>query len=544
MYEQFLDQRGLQFRVKWSNPEPELETVLAGAVKFLGWAKFPYRPYKTLRPATENVMDIFNFTTDHSDLFINTDSCFTYSFDTPDEVALREHVAAFNNWSFQWSPTTTSAVNSVVTDIIRREGGVRSIKNWLNVECLKRVKFPKKTSPGCYYIATGCGPTKARAYGRALIDSVRRLHLIKSNQYNSFNDRPASLAARGKRSSPVHSGSEKEGRLILNVDFSDYLLGSMTSQMYLEFMKRYVHRENGGMLIGISPFHQNWPWLANQLEGYDQYHCLDFKSFDSSCTRQLIKAAFLIVQSKFDKEEGSQVYWRQQVSNMVDTLILDPSGYMYRKRCGIASGNPYTSIIGSYCNQIVLECAYKALGVNKKDMKIFVFGDDSIIAIKGKVQPTLDDVARIIKQMFGMTVSPTKSVASRSLYTTILDDGELEGGAVFLSNHFLPGGMPVRPLSDCIIRMFAPEYYSYRLDWQLSRTYCMFILYYNNPHCYMYLMMYFDYLKFKYRPEHIDKEISLVMLMESLIPDHLLTQLINIELPDDYTISQLYFFDR
>jgi hypothetical protein len=292
--------------------------------------------------------------------------------------------------------------------------------------------------------------------------------------------------------------NKSDGRMIVMPDLVRHLIGSLGSKPMFRMIKE-TNKRNGGIMLGLGPFGGNWEWLSGILTGGTSYLCLDFKSFDSTIPDWLITEAFTIVKSHFKSVDGDEAYWNAEYRHLVHTQIVLPDGKIYKKQRGVASGDPWTSVIGSYCTWIVIQHCLNVLGISGD---IFVFGDDSIIKIDSH---SLDELEiskfdDIVWNSFGMRVNMKKSYKTDVLHVPYQDDIGSDSVS-FLGNHFLQDGprvFPIRPYYDLFELMLNPERGRNEIEWELMRTVAMYINFYYNERARYLIEDYWDSLHEKY----------------------------------------------
>jgi len=266
-------------------------------------------------------------------------------------------------------------------------------------------------------------------------------------------------------------------------------------------------------MVGLGFYHGMWRRLGKYLEGAEHYTMVDFSGFDQSLPAWLIREAFKFVIDLFDKvREDDTPYWNYMYDNLVRTLIAYPSGELLRKKRGVASGDPWTSVIGSVCNYLMMSTV-----LDPRYYKIFVFGDDSIIGYypsgvpgmaffgaakyqssrwEGGDDVSLSSLSLALKADYGVTVSVKKSYRCSKLYITNeeIESGAFRTSAQFLSMWFGPGGYPVPKTSSVLEHLFCPERGKNDVNWEKLRTISYYINSFWNPVLQDHLFHYYVYL--------------------------------------------------
>jgi hypothetical protein len=192
--------------------------------------------------------------------------------------------------------------------------------------------------------------------------------------------------------------------------------------------------------------------LRRELLSYQNYGCLDFKSFDKTVSSQLIDVAFniLFMNIDFCHYEGRGIpdavrlirAWDYLVEYFKCTKLRLSNGERYVKSAGVPSGSYFTQLVDSIVNYIVITyCWYSVY--NREPEYIRVFGDDSVIADNGKFSLYL--LAECVDSI-GMVINTEKSVC-----TSNVDEVEFLGFSI-------RGGFPRRAHRKWLSSLYHPEF--------------------------------------------------------------------------------------
>jgi len=234
-----------------------------------------------------------------------------------------------------------------------------------------------------------------------------------------------------------HGGSGPKGRLVLGSPLATTILAaSFAKAAYKGLVRRHCF-SYGYQKAEVGAYLSEFQALTKRV------YCLDFSGFDSSVPAFLIGDAFEILRThlELDAEETDLFY--RLTNDFIHSRIVLPDASMYQKHRGIPSGSPFTSLIGSICNLLILNYIWiKLTGVALKEDRVLVLGDDSVVASNSNV--SLDDIAQVATEL-GMEVSVSKSkVATRK------DRVEFLG-------HEWVNGRPHRPKREIAIRLVFEE---------------------------------------------------------------------------------------
>lgn len=441
-------------------------------------------------------------------------------FRSPSEADLFLHLEGFGTRGPDGSSLSADAYAQLLRDLSAVESFGTSISGWLDPSLMTKIRVPSQTSPGLRWKKLGY-KTKRAALMPALIEATK---IVKDIQEKSaiYTVPPCGVAGRGKRVEYRRDGDlqdSKDGRLIVMPDLVRHLIGSMASQPLMGRISK-IDKSKGGIMLGMGPFSGQFEELAGHAAGASSYVLLDFTKFDQRIPALVLREALRHISSKFENVPGKTAYFRSEFNQIVNTIIAMPDGTVWQKRRGIASGDPWTSIIGSYCNWIMLQYVTKKLGW---ETKIWAFGDDSVIAVYNRKldNDALRPLSRLLYDTFGMVVSERKSYVTDTL-VDIADNPEPRKSGSFLSNYFYHTEMGVRvtrPLEDLYELMIHPERNRGTVEWEVVRTSAMYLNFYYNEDARYLLEEYWDYLHKVYRiPELRGSSMDYALLREMDLP--------------------------
>lgn len=192
--------------------------------------------------------------------------------------------------------------------------------------------------------------------------------------------------------------------------------------------------------------------LRKDLQGYTEFSCFDFSSFDKTVSAQLIDIAFDVLSYNLDlsryRNFGTPNATEQlRVFNYVkDYFINTPlrmhDGTRYIKKGGVPSGSYFTQLVDSVVNWIVLNYAIRKTHGNVK-FGIKVFGDDSVIYTKSHI--VVDAVCSVVEEA-GMKINKAKSLQSHNI-----NDVEFLGFRLI-------DGFPFRKTKKWLEAVYHPEW--------------------------------------------------------------------------------------
>jgi len=336
-------------------------------------------------------------------------------------------------------------------------GSAIVFESWLEIDNLRKVKVPMNTSAGIRWKKAG-KPKKRDALILAAQEAA--VDIRGMEQGIVYDTPPCFVAGRGKLVDSEKERGKKEGRLIVVPDLKRHLLGSLASVPYSALVKG-LSKRNGGVMVGMGPFNGDYEQLYEIIDGVKPKYflCVDFSGYDQTVPAEVIQTSLSRISQRFTPVRGSNEYWESEYEHLVNTKIVLPNGQVYVKRRGVASGDPWTSQVGSDANWIMQEVVFEHLGW---DARAWTFGDDVIIAIKeGPKDPSVAMAlyTETINEIFSLEVKISDSYVTDRLL--IGGSSPVEGASVkFLSNYFMYRSGKVRPVpsfESVVERMMYPE---------------------------------------------------------------------------------------
>lgn len=482
----------------------------------------PAVQYRYVQPETSNSTHFSSFLDERSTHLTSvpgpSSDILSSEFIPPSQADLYKHLRSFADDEWSGCRVSSTALSRLLMELRSTEDWGPELSGWLDPDALAKVTVPSQTSPGIRWKKLGYA-TKRQALMPAVVESNRLMRRMLE-EGRPYEVPPAGVAGRGKRVITGKGGGDrKEGRLIVMPDLCRHLIGAIASGPYMAHLKG-VDKSNGGVLLGMGPFSESYQRISEWSKGAKHFMFLDFKGFDQRIPAKLLQAVMKHISTRFSAVPGSRAYWQSEFNHLVNTEIAMPDGNVYRKKRGVASGDPWTSLAGSYANWLILTHCMKEMGLRAK---IWTFGDDSVVAIydKADLKGLLPRVTRVAQRDFGMVVSQTKSYVSNVLVDIEPDPEEKKSGS-FLSLYFLQtpmGVRPTRPLQDLYEMFLVPERNRGDVQWEVVRTSMAYMTFYYNDTARYVLEEYWDWLHWKHSiPELTGTYRDLALLREMDIP--------------------------
>uniref|UniRef100_A0A2V0RBY3 RdRp n=1 Tax=viral metagenome TaxID=1070528 RepID=A0A2V0RBY3_9ZZZZ len=134
---------------------------------------------------------------------------------------------------------------------------------------------------------------------------------------------------------------------------------------------------------------------------------IDWSKFDSTVIEQAMVASFRILRSCYPPGKDTDKLFIYVMSGTIYKNVALKQRFIYRLRKGLPSGTPFTSVLGTLCNWVLLNYmirSQKLFGVNEPgDYSLAVAGDDTLIRINKTVTkddfvPTAEELVDIAKR--------------------------------------------------------------------------------------------------------------------------------------------------
>jgi len=171
----------------------------------------------------------------------------------------------------------------------------------------------------------------------------------------------------------------------------------------------------------------------------------------------MIDDAFGLLSTYIDMSDEEKELYRRIQNDFIHSQLLTPDGEMYQVHKGIPSGNPFTSLIGSVVNLILLQYMWiRITGNIVSDHNVLILGDDVVFANDTYVP--LGKLAAAAAEL-GFTLSVEKSMVASSFKD---ENPEEESGDVFNNmvhflGHYWMKGRARRPVKEIVQRQVFPE---------------------------------------------------------------------------------------
>jgi hypothetical protein len=234
-----------------------------------------------------------------------------------------------------------------------------------------------------------------------------------------------------------HGPSGPKGRLVWMAPLATTLVASRYSKAVYEGLRLQGVFAYGTRKLEIGGF------ISELQSRFKHVFSLDFSGFDAFLPAFVIDDAFRILKTWLILDETESRILDRVIHDFIHSRIILPDGSMWQVHRGVPSGNPFTSLVDSVANLLIINyCLIRTTGVALKADRVMILGDDSVFGSDHYVP--LPDIARAAAEL-GMVLSVEKSkIATLSQRVEFL-------------GHEWSHGRPYRPLWDLVQRMVFPE---------------------------------------------------------------------------------------
>nr|WKV34035.1 MAG: RNA-dependent RNA polymerase [Riboviria sp.] len=248
------------------------------------------------------------------------------------------------------------------------------------------------TSPGYPYILDKT-LTKGK---RSFVEVIDGIAYPKEKLLTNINNRSQNLNAgvvvptlwtdnlKDERR-PIEKVEQLKTRSFVAAPFDYTILFRQYFMGFVDHIER--HHDVLECKVGINPHGYGWTILAKYLDAFDNNKFIagDFSNFDGSLPRQVMLGVLDIVKDWYGHEFDIQ---HEGLFESVISAMHICGSDLYRVYHGNPSGNPFTAVMNSLCNSILIRYAFLKGCANGYDLSDFdkyirvaVYGDDNVIAV-------------------------------------------------------------------------------------------------------------------------------------------------------------------
>lgn len=178
--------------------------------------------------------------------------------------------------------------------------------------------------------------------------------------------------------------SETKTRVVWRTDLLQMLVSATVLQRLGDNCR--VNSSTSDIKIGFGFSSQKFLDLAYRMKDVNRLAAFDAKLFDCTLSKEVIKASYAIIRGCYPSGIEHDRLIAYTFNSLVDSLICTPEGGVFRVIGANKSGDPATSVINSIASAIMwyytIEKCEFFNGINSRDIKIVVGGDDGNIGIR------------------------------------------------------------------------------------------------------------------------------------------------------------------
>jgi len=267
---------------------------------------------------------------------------------------------------------------------VKRMSGYKGI---LKVSDFKYLGFEEKQN-----FRANPGPTFKNAgfqsKGEALTtswDLARTIeNLSKTQEILGLHKPRYAMAGRTKKGTKEKFDEKVHKNKILgrNIFMADAHESHICSKFSVPFLN-WCRDASESILLGFNKFGADPLKLVAQIQGYSHYVNGDFSEFDLSIPSKGIEFGFDIIRNLFGIDRSKEGLGDNQLLNwledeLVNTLVVLPTGKVTLMDRGLPSGSGLTAILGTILNFVMMTDSLEEAGLN--NYYLGVCGDDNIVA--------------------------------------------------------------------------------------------------------------------------------------------------------------------
>jgi hypothetical protein len=290
-----------------------------------------------------------------------------------------------------------------------------------------------------HYCSSFFGKTKKAAFDGACELSKRIWNKVKV----SFKPDTSlwSVNGRGRLHCPDSEGNcDIRSRAVLGPEFCVSQIHQVFARPITEGLKKINEADPLYPLhLGSDMYQGRFANLVKASKRFKHIVCFDWSKYDQSISRGQIVLAFAICRASFPKSEHLDNLFLFILSGFLVKRVVGDGGLIYKITKGVATGDPFTSIINTLVNFITFAYLEEECEVDFGLKKYY--GDDTVLGTnsKGFSYQKLIDISLI---HFGMVLK----LESDSGFS---ESEDIESSACFLKFRSLYG-LPARSRGDII----------------------------------------------------------------------------------------------
>lgn len=242
-----------------------------------------------------------------------------------------------------------------------------------------------------------------------------------------------------------------KARLIMMAD----LVETQVSQTLSLPVASQLEREINPVFMGQSFYRGRYAEFYDYFRDCRFTFAADMRAFDTTLPEYVLLAATSIIRACYPASERTDNLVLSVFSGLAHSYIVAAGGHLYRKTRGIPSGHPWTSLVGSLSNWVVLRavCCILYGPTITSQMKVATCGDDFVIGFPHNA-PIMDPAVfnAGLRFYFGMQIKlETARMTLGGVIGRSLDDS-----VPFLA-HYMVNGYPERAAPEVVDSLLFPH---------------------------------------------------------------------------------------
>lgn len=295
-------------------------------------------------------------------------------------------------WAPHWHRVNTKSADEADKALVNLFGNAT-----VNAATLREAY--DKMQPGCS-LGYPFFSNKEEFRPQVFVAAERLLNSLSEEEAESH---PCMIAI---RTSSAGEGKEPKQRVVWNFSHIITLLESMLQIAMLRTLKTHptfaawVHWT---VVNGV---------VSEVLYTGRKILSVDFKSFDSSVSRELLRRIFKVIRTRFSEKD--RALFDFVAHSFMNCAIITPDGILTDREGGVPSGSALTNLIDCLVQYWAFAYAASVLKVNV--LRHITQGDDGVICFSNDSWH-IDDVYDVLSRDLGLFISPKKtSVSSSAVY--------------------------------------------------------------------------------------------------------------------------------
>jgi hypothetical protein len=331
---------------------------------------------------------------------------------------------------------------------ITKEDIVMALDHLKNIVELPKLTAPSKGQLVGTYVndKSYSGLMTSLMAGHSKKESLEFSTILAEKMFDVVGSRThvdTSLKVVGAREKLVKSdkfGSKMQTRALLQEESCISQLKQLYSRPITEAFKKlnlkWDHQIGiGGVLIGSAVSHFVNRYYPDDGTNYNIV-TMDAASHDKNVCRELIVAAYSILRGCFPKSSVIDNHFFFFMSGHVSKRVMTDDGMVYNIEGGIQTGDPFTSLINSFCMLLEKTILYNKLNI-KQPFKQVYYGDDQWELFDPDVAIP-SNIGEVSKELLGIKM---KDVIVKNSLEEFSDDYKSEPSFLQI---FFKYGLPLR----------------------------------------------------------------------------------------------------